>query len=280
MLVGLRMFNMFNYTNFNQDIGEWDVGNVVNFVGMFQVSVFDQDISDWDVSSGNYFEYMFHRAPFDQDISDWKFSDSFSLRDMFSYSKFNQDISGWDVSDARSFGQMFMGNKEFDQDLRSWNIPDDASLLRMFTGADKMLAKGWLETPESSNFAPAPPSFSSLDEASIIEKSANNHVIYQALADHWTDVKYSLSGDNSDLFDIDEISGKVRFLGSAKYDDNKPENNEKNFIVRATDQYGDFTEKTVDFIIEDSSLAFWKDSGYRVDAAAFKDGLPSANAVV
>ena len=42
---------MFNTAiSFNQDIGSWDVGNVVEMIGMFQrANSFNQDLSMWNV---------------------------------------------------------------------------------------------------------------------------------------------------------------------------------------------------------------------------------------
>jgi surface protein len=38
-----------NYTNFNEDICNWNVSNVTNMQKMFKFSrIFNQDISKWD----------------------------------------------------------------------------------------------------------------------------------------------------------------------------------------------------------------------------------------
>ena len=51
------------YEDFNQSIGNWDVGNVIDMSGMFYsecaASNFNQDISHWDVSSVINMNYMF-----------------------------------------------------------------------------------------------------------------------------------------------------------------------------------------------------------------------------
>ena len=45
---------------FNQDIGDWDVSNGIDFSGMFEnSSAFNQDISEWDVSNGKIFQQCF-----------------------------------------------------------------------------------------------------------------------------------------------------------------------------------------------------------------------------
>jgi len=66
-------------SEFNLDIGKWDVSKVTNMNGMFSYSIFNQDISHWDVSNVT------------------------NMSNMFSYnSEFNQDISHWDISNVVS----------------------------------------------------------------------------------------------------------------------------------------------------------------------------------
>jgi surface protein len=50
------MLYMFNKaSNFNQDIGSWDVSNVIQLERMFaEASVFNQDLSSWSVSNVDY----------------------------------------------------------------------------------------------------------------------------------------------------------------------------------------------------------------------------------
>jgi surface protein len=44
------MEDMFNHSEFNGDIGNWDVSNVTNMKNMFYCSCFNRDISKWNVS--------------------------------------------------------------------------------------------------------------------------------------------------------------------------------------------------------------------------------------
>ena len=48
--------------DFNQDIGDWNVGKVQNFRAMFRNSLFNQDLSDWDVSSATNLGQMFDQT--------------------------------------------------------------------------------------------------------------------------------------------------------------------------------------------------------------------------
>jgi surface protein len=58
---------------FNQDIGNWDVSNVVSMKAMFSVAnEFNQDLGSWDVSNVTNMVNMFADATdFSQDLSNW-----------------------------------------------------------------------------------------------------------------------------------------------------------------------------------------------------------------
>ena len=123
------------------------------------------------------------------------------------------------------------------------------------------------------------PTILSESSAFVVEKNEGNDNIYLANADDFSSIKYSLAGENSDLFSINEVTGQVNFLKTAKHDRENPANNIYDFTVRATDIFGNFSEKEVNLTIEDSSLAFWKDGGYRIDSFDRSGSIPSANAV-
>ena len=79
------MSNLFERTDFNGDVSNWDVSNVKNMYGMFyKCTNFNKDILDWDVSNVTNMSYMFYMC-----------------------NKFNQDISNWDVSKVTDNDYMF-----------------------------------------------------------------------------------------------------------------------------------------------------------------------------
>ena len=102
--------NLFNGTDFNGDISQWDVSNVTNMYGLFYCcDKFNQDISDWDVSNVK------------------------NMYCMFSYCKnFNQDISNWDVSNVTNMTEIFWGCESFNQDISKWNVSKVTDAYRMF----------------------------------------------------------------------------------------------------------------------------------------------------
>ena len=80
-----NMGHMFDYSKFNGDISNWNVGNVTDMCVMFANSLFNGDISGWDVGNVT------------------------NMGAMFKYSKFNGDISNWDVRNVTRISSMFYG---------------------------------------------------------------------------------------------------------------------------------------------------------------------------
>lgn len=114
------MREMFANTEFNQPINtngdNWNTSIVEDMYGMFYcprkgVSQFNQDISDWDTGNVRSMTNMFARTIFNQDISDWDTKNVTNMFNMFLDSEFNQDISKWNVSLVGSMQNMFQGGK-------------------------------------------------------------------------------------------------------------------------------------------------------------------------
>ena len=98
------MSHLFENTNFNGDISNWNVSNVKNMNSIFaSCKKFNSDISSWDVSNVTNMSYMFFWCElFNQDISSWDVSNVNDMNNMFYHCKsFNQDISSWDVSNVK-----------------------------------------------------------------------------------------------------------------------------------------------------------------------------------
>ena len=72
--------------NFNQDISDWDVSNVIVMERMFMgANSLNQDISDWDVSSVTNMNRMFDDAIALSDDNKCAIHTSFSSNDNWNY---------------------------------------------------------------------------------------------------------------------------------------------------------------------------------------------------
>lgn len=119
--------------NFNSDISQWDVSNIINMRGAFDLSAFNQDISGWDVSQVLSMKSMFERTPFNQDISDWDVSNVITMNSMFQSAKaFNQDIGDWEVGQVTNMESMFYNAKAFNQDIGDWDVGQVTNMSSMF----------------------------------------------------------------------------------------------------------------------------------------------------
>jgi len=130
-----------NCTNFNGDIGSWDVSNATQMVGMFFIAPsFNQDIGSWDVSSVTSFLNTFALAPsFNQDIGSWDVSNATNMSGMFiGASSFNQDIGSWNVSSVTQIFGMFAFAPSFNNggssSIGSWDVSSVTNMANMFNG--------------------------------------------------------------------------------------------------------------------------------------------------
>jgi surface protein len=133
------MVEMFrNASNFNGNIGNWDVSNITNLFRLFQgASSFNQDIGNWIVSNVEILNATFENASsFNQDISGWNVSKVNGLNNTFrGADQFNQNIGVWDVSSVESMTNTFLGNDAFNQDLSLWDVSNVSSFRETFKSA-------------------------------------------------------------------------------------------------------------------------------------------------
>jgi len=134
-----NMSNLFyNKTFFNQNIGNWDVSNVISMYAMFwNAASFNQSIAYWDVSNVSDFINTFTRATnFNQNIEDWNVSNGTTMRGMFSYApSFNQPLGNWDVSNVDNMNYVFYNAISFNQDISNWDVGLVEEMFSMFNNA-------------------------------------------------------------------------------------------------------------------------------------------------
>jgi surface protein len=125
----------YDLNNFNGDISEWDVSNVINMSGLFYKSQFDGDISKWKTSKVEHMSWMFGESEFNQDISNWNVSHVTNMNLMFCRSKFNGNISKWDVSNVEDMSLMFY-ESYFNNNIDKWKVYSLNQIEKMFDGCD------------------------------------------------------------------------------------------------------------------------------------------------
>ncbi|NBC66189.1 MAG: BspA family leucine-rich repeat surface protein, partial [Bacteroidetes bacterium] len=124
---------------FNQNIGGWDVSNVTTMENMFLFArAFNQDIGAWDVSNVENMDSMFQDVnSFNQDIGEWNVSSVAIMNSMFSNAHaFNQDIGDWDVSSVTTMRGMFNDTRVFNQDIGEWDVSKVTDMGFMFSNTD------------------------------------------------------------------------------------------------------------------------------------------------
>ncbi|MEL6274596.1 MAG: BspA family leucine-rich repeat surface protein, partial [Bacteroidota bacterium] len=134
-----NMSRMFSSTSaFNQNIGSWNVSNVMDMGGMFNgASSFNQNIGSWNVSNVTSMARMFQGASaFNQPLSSWNMSEVTGIAFMFfGATSFNQDLSTWDVSKVSNMIAVFQLASSFDQSLASWDISSVNDMSEMLSGS-------------------------------------------------------------------------------------------------------------------------------------------------
>jgi len=114
---------LFLDADFNQNIVNWDVSNVVNMKWMFINTAFYQPIGVWDVSNVRSMKGMFQNSPFNQPIADWDVGKVTDMSWMFSNSSFNQPIGKWCVALIKSEPEMFSsGSRLSEQNKPKWGV--------------------------------------------------------------------------------------------------------------------------------------------------------------
>ena len=124
--------------NFNQDIGNWNVGQVTNMLGMFYNSrSFNQSLNNWNVGQVTNMLGMFYNADnFNQPLNNWNVGLVTTMSNMFAQaSNFNQNIGNWNVSQVTNMSRMFFSAVNFNQPLNNWNVSQVTNMSRMFSEA-------------------------------------------------------------------------------------------------------------------------------------------------
>ena len=146
---------MFQNTNFNRYIGDWDVSKVTSMGNMFSSNgSFNQDLSKWNVGSVTSMDSMFYNTDAFTNgsntntnpvtgltgINGWNINTtaaSVNMGNMFAANNvFNQPIGSWNVSRVTNMGDMFNEAIAFNKSLSNWervSSPDTSTLANVTT---------------------------------------------------------------------------------------------------------------------------------------------------
>ena len=168
-VIGGNLSGLFQGSNFNHDVNNWDVSSVTQFGGCFRDTPFNSSVegwtfnvagatcrnmfhsssfnnpsaNGWDVSNITDMSFMFHNTPFNQNIGSWVVSSVENMESMFFQSPFNQNIGSWVVSSVENMESMFR-SCPFNQDIGSWNVSSVTTMRRMFwAGEFNQDISGW-----------------------------------------------------------------------------------------------------------------------------------------
>ena len=129
-----------NKTNFNEDIGYWNVDNATNMSYMFNnASSFNQNINAWKVESVTNMRGMFSGASdFNQPLNNWNPIEVLNMNSMFRDAKaFNKNINDWgdNTGKVKNMSSMFRGALAFNKPLGSWDVSEVTTMQDMFRDA-------------------------------------------------------------------------------------------------------------------------------------------------
>ena len=146
----LDLSNMFKgASNFNQDIGDWYTGTVVNMSGMFEdAASFKRDLQNWNTSNVTDMSNMFKGAGVFRStkLYDWDTWQVVDMSGMFWGTRWFDPWLNWDTGNVKDMSDMFReSGLTSDCGLDAWNTGNVTDMSRMFRDAlwfDSSL-EGW-----------------------------------------------------------------------------------------------------------------------------------------
>ncbi|WP_370175031.1 BspA family leucine-rich repeat surface protein, partial [Leeuwenhoekiella palythoae] len=117
---------MFAYaSSFKGEISDWNMANVTNIQSMFRgATAFNQPIGTWNVGQVQLMDNLFNGAEnFDQDLSNWNTGNVTTMRGMFFAARlFKSDIGNWNTEKVTDMSNMLRSANAFNQDIGSWDV--------------------------------------------------------------------------------------------------------------------------------------------------------------
>ena len=135
------------------DLNFIDTSEITDMFNLFMNCEYDIDVSNWDVSNVINMGCTFYNCNMftGKGLENWNVSKVIDMSDMFYYcKKFDCDLSRWNVSNVTNTAGMFYFCKNFDCDLSRWNVSNVENMSYMFNKCYKFEGKG-LENWDVSN---------------------------------------------------------------------------------------------------------------------------------
>lgn len=149
-------FEMFAFSNFNQDVSKWilpnstDVPQKFSTVAMFRATPFNQPVDTyeedgvkyWDMSNCKDIGQMFQDCgSFNQPLNNWDTSNVTNMYGVFRFAlDFDQDLSNWDTSNVTNMNSMFGSDNTdnvFNGNVTTWDTSNVTDMGAMFRSASK-----------------------------------------------------------------------------------------------------------------------------------------------
>lgn len=131
-----NMYDMFDGSDFNQNISSWDTSSVTVMASMFRSSPFNQPIGGWDTSKVTTMAAMFRESSFNQPIDSWNVSEVTDMNGMFYLDTvFNQPLNSWNTNSLTTTDDTFHGASNFNQPLSNWDVSKVTEMYEMFRDA-------------------------------------------------------------------------------------------------------------------------------------------------
>ena len=144
-----QLKSLIEYT-FNHNIYDLnfiDTSKITDMSNLFMNCEYDIDVSNWDVSNVINMGCTFYNCNMftGKGLENWDVSNVKDMSDMFYYcKKFDCDLSNWDVSNVTDMYSMFTACENFKgKGLENWDVSKVKDMNYMFNGCDKMIFPSW-----------------------------------------------------------------------------------------------------------------------------------------
>ena len=129
------------------DLNFIDTSKITDMSNLFMNCEYDIDVSNWDVSNVINMGCTFYNCNMftGKGLENWDVSNVTNMSAMFYYFKnFDCDLSNWNVSNVKDMSYMFTVCENFKgKGLENWDVSKVEDMKYMFGGCDKITIPNW-----------------------------------------------------------------------------------------------------------------------------------------